>query len=1180
MKKILVIDDDNTLRQMTANTLRKRGYDVLEATDGQKGLELAIYQLPDLVLSDIMMTGVDGFDVLQGLRSQPATSAIPVVLMTGEPKERHMRSGMEGGADDFLAKPFSAKTLCNAVSARLERQDAIQQQAKEQEALMLEILSATQDLVAIADAREGRLLYVNAAGRRLLGFGPVEDLKNFSLQDFQIRVETDGTVDGKMAGAGAQSLWTGESILASREGRRIAVNQQILAHHSPAGQLAYLSVVASDLTERQRMNQALHHSEVRYQELVTSLGEGIVFADAELRFTFANPAAESLFGVWPGQLIGKRMADFVTEQDRTALQKQIQLRQARQKSSYEIEIIAANGEPRRLLVTGTPRAGSDGGFGGTFAVLHDITRRKQMERALRESQRLQRAILDNIPDPAWLKDQQGRYLIGNKSLAEIYQRRLEDIVGKTFFEVFPKRTSGLFQGDKNVAASGKPVRSEHCLPDRTGQSRWFDTIEMPILDEDGQIAGTVGIARDVTERKQMELELRQQTALFEALVNSSPDGILVVNEHNQKIFQNPRLNELLKIPRHLAEQSEDAEQLQYVANTTKSPEIFREQVLHLYAHPEKISRDEIEFKDGRVLDRYTSPVFGKRGENYGRIWNFRDITERKRAEEQSRLQTSALEASANGIVITNHTGHILWVNHAFAQLTGYSAAEAVGKTLALLKSGKHTPEFYQNLWNTILGGNVWHGEIINRRKDGAEYFEEMTITPVRDEKEGIQNFIAIKRDISQRKRDEEALRAREESFRALADNVPDAVARIDRDLRFVYGNRALANDVGYEPAVFHGKSGAELKLPLDDQWRKRLTRVFQTGTADIFEFQWKTPGGTRFREARLVPELSATGEVEFVLTITRDFTEQKMAEQNRQMMEVQLRQAQKLEAIGQLAAGIAHEINTPTQYVGDNTRFLKDAFEDIIRLLGSHRDLLAAAKQNALTPEMLENAGEKLAASDLDYLSTQIPQAIQETLEGVERVTKIVRAMKEFSHPGGREKTPADLNKAIESTATVARNEWKYVSDLKLDLDAQLPLVPCFLGEFNQTILNLIINAAHAIGDVVKQQPGAKGTITIQTRRDDGFVAVRVSDTGTGISEATRPHIFEPFFTTKDVGRGTGQGLTMVYSTIVKKHGGTVNFETEVGKGTTFIIRLPINPPNPAVEKSSLPETATSLSGA
>jgi signal transduction histidine kinase len=274
-------------------------------------------------------------------------------------------------------------------------------------------------------------------------------------------------------------------------------------------------------------------------------------------------------------------------------------------------------------------------------------------------------------------------------------------------------------------------------------------------------------------------------------------------------------------------------------------------------------------------------------------------------------------------------------------------------------------------------------------------------------------------------------------------------------------------------------------------------------------------------------------------------------------MDLQLRQAQKMEAVGQLAAGIAHEINTPTQYVGDNIQFLKDAFANLTGALKGYTELIAAARQNAVTPETISHAEQLLASSDLDYHIEQIPSAINETLEGVARVSKIVRAMKEFSHPGGKEKSAADLNKAIDSTVTVARNEWKYVADVVMDLDPSLPPVPCFISEFNQVILNLVVNASHAIGDAIRANPGKKGTITIRTRREKDFAEIRVSDTGTGIPEAHRQKIFEPFFTTKDVGKGTGQGLAVVYGSIVKKHEGTVTFETEIGKGTTFILRLP-----------------------
>jgi signal transduction histidine kinase len=200
-----------------------------------------------------------------------------------------------------------------------------------------------------------------------------------------------------------------------------------------------------------------------------------------------------------------------------------------------------------------------------------------------------------------------------------------------------------------------------------------------------------------------------------------------------------------------------------------------------------------------------------------------------------------------------------------------------------------------------------------------------------------------------------------------------------------------------------------------------------------------------------------------------------------------------------------------------------------------------------------------LEAVALDYLAAEIPRAISESLDGVERTAHIVRAMKEFSHPAD-EKTAVDLNRAIESTLTVSRNEWKYVAELVTDFDPALPPVPCLPGEFNQVMLNLIVNAAHAIGEVLGERPTAKGKITIRTRCAGAWAEIEVADTGAGIPAPIRHRIFDPFFTTKGVGKGTGQGLSIAHTVVVRKHGGTIDVESEAGKGTSFLLRLPMAP--------------------
>lgn len=280
--------------------------------------------------------------------------------------------------------------------------------------------------------------------------------------------------------------------------------------------------------------------------------------------------------------------------------------------------------------------------------------------------------------------------------------------------------------------------------------------------------------------------------------------------------------------------------------------------------------------------------------------------------------------------------------------------------------------------------------------------------------------------------------------------------------------------------------------------------------------------------------------------------------------QAKLLQAQKLEAIGQLAAGIAHEINTPAQYVSDNTAFAQRAVDGLIAALQASTAVVQAAKEGTVPIELVRAADAAAAKAKTAYLFKQLPRALDQAREGLDRIATIVQAMKEFSHPSGAEKCPVNLREAIETTIAVARNEWKYVADVEVQMAPDLPLVPVLRNEFNQVILNLIVNAAHAIGDVTAGGAEGKGKIQISGRVVGDDVEIRVTDTGGGIPEAVRAKVFEPFFTTKGVGKGTGQGLAIAYSVIVDKHQGSISFESEVGRGTSFIIGLPLVAESPS----------------
>jgi PAS domain S-box-containing protein len=408
-------------------------------------------------------------------------------------------------------------------------------------------------------------------------------------------------------------------------------------------------------------------------------------------------------------------------------------------------------------------------------------------------------------------------------------------------------------------------------------------------------------------------------------------------------------------------------------------------------------------------------------------------------------------------------------------------------------------------------------------------------------------------DIAERKSTQDALRRAHEEAELFINAVPSILIGISRDSRIKRWNLAAAKVFGLVKAEVIGKSLAEcgvhwVRLDMQaeiDSWcaGREMRRV------EALPFL--IDGETRFLGLTLNWICAPEERIDELLIIGSDVTD-------REILGQQLRQAQKLEAIGQLAAGIAHEINTPTQYVGDNTRFLQESWHSFNELLAIAREMRQRAAAGSISSQTLQRFDALAQAADFEYLQTEIPRAIEQSLDGIERVAKIVRAMKDFSHPGSEEKKSIDINQAIETTITVARNEWKYVADVETHFDSNLPLVLCHAGEFNQVILNLLINAAQAIAQALEGGSQGKGKIVVSTTCDQDWAEISISDTGAGIPEAVRSRVFEPFFTTKPVGKGTGQGLALAHTAIVRRHAGKLWFDSELGKGTTFYIRLPL----------------------
>jgi PAS domain S-box-containing protein len=376
------------------------------------------------------------------------------------------------------------------------------------------------------------------------------------------------------------------------------------------------------------------------------------------------------------------------------------------------------------------------------------------------------------------------------------------------------------------------------------------------------------------------------------------------------------------------------------------------------------------------------------------------------------------------------------------------------------------------------------------------------------------------------------LRNREANFRSLVQNSSDLTLVYEASGVLSYVSPASRPILGLADNEMVGRPMLEFVHP-EDQAAHRACLGGWSGSnhyTDSVHLRMRCGDGSyRLMEAYLT-DLTGEPSVHGMVANMRDVTE-------RSRLEAELRHAQKLESVGQLASGIAHEINTPIQFVGDNVRFLGDAFDELL-----------TAVQTGSTPEQ-----------DLEFLAIEVPLAIEQTLDGVDRVARIVRAMKAFGHPGTDQKSPTDINEAVRNTLVVASNTVGQVADVIVEL-GDLPLVWCHPGDVNQVLVNLVINAAHAISDRIGRGP-QRGTLTVRTSLVAGQAVIDVTDTGTGVPEEIAARLFEPFFTTKEVGRGTGQGLALAYALVTERHGGSITFVSELGTGTTFTVRLPIGGP-------------------
>lgn len=739
------------------------------------------------------------------------------------------------------------------------------------------------------------------------------------------------------------------------------------------------------------------------------------------------------------------------------------------------------------------------------------------------------AIVSAAMDAIIMVDKQGLITFWNDVAQVIFGFSQEEVLGKTphillapdrYRDAYEKGFSQFLQSGSGSAV-GKTIQ----LVGRRKNGEEFPIeISLTSVDFNGQWL-VVSIMRDITARKQAEEELRWKTAFLEAQVDASPDAILVIDSQRNCLLSNKRFEEMFKVPPCLLERKNDFELLEYFVSLTKDPKRFLEKVMYLYDHPTQTSRDEIEFKDGMILDRYSAPVLGKEGQYYGRIWKIRDITERKREEQAQREREERYRSIFDNIQDVYYecmlNGAILEISPSIERFSQYRREDLIGHSIYdIYADPKERGKLLQELEKR---GSVNDFELRMRDKDGTILICSL-VARLQAGPDGSKKLCGSVRDITMRKRTEETLRESQERFeKAFKSNpAPMLITEIETG-RFIDFNDQWLKTMGFTREEIVGRTSKNLGVWANPGLRDRMVAELrvQKSVREIPACFITKSGETR--TTLLSAEAITIDGREVMLSLIYDYTEHQQAEQEQKRLQAQLIQAQKMEAIGRLAGGVAHDFN------------------NILTAIMLHLNLLQMDRQ----------------------FGAEVQTELQELEAEAQRAVGLIRQLLIFSRRGVVQKQVLEFNSLLGNLLKMLRRVIGEHVKLELSGSSEDLWLEADSGMMEQVVMNLVVNARDAMPN------GGRVTIHSQlVEYDDSvcaqnpearpgrFVCLAVSDTGCGMDPVTMKRIFEPFFTTKEPGKGTGLGLATVYG-IVKEHQGWVDIESVIGQGSKFSIFLP-----------------------
>lgn len=1128
MLRVLVAEDDQMLNMIISKKVKERGMEALSCHHGKEVVEILEREKPDLMMLDYNLSDMNAQQLIDimGSRNHPLP---PFVIMTGAGDEKTAVSMMKAGARDYIIKEQNFLELIPIVLLQAEEDikkaqilDKTVERLSETESRFRTVWEISEVGMFLLDRESSKIVDVNKKGASLLGLSKERVLGLSASDIFRIDEEKDST-EGEPR---LREYGQRETLLCTADNRILDILSNAVSFRM--GDKEYVLVSFMDISEKKRQEKSKEET-LRYAIRKEAESSALLAATKSiLENRYFHQMAKHILAQIVQLTESIHGVVYLIEPD-GSLKEMVFPRSEQQSVGLFLGKISRGDELEKLrretvrnlkpVILNGVSALEKGQDHFSFLMVPLIYENKalgvmeivfQNRNVCDDELRLVMAFSELVSIGLWNTRTRESLLESENSLREIKEKlsRSMEAGGLAWWSM--DVATGKVEFDQRKALMLGFTQED--LPE-------LNTKDLTELIHPEDRLATVHAMREHLEGRSTQYEvdyrIRKKDGTYawfhdKGLVTQrAPDGyprlvtgivtdITKRKEAEEALIKNEsRMKNLLEISQYVPRNSHDF--LDY--SLVKAIELTESEIGFISLYEESSKTFTLSTWSKQVFDLYAAEIgAGGNGMENAKLW-----------------ETTILQRKPVLINEIVHEGHF--------------------------KDG--FPEGHVQL-EKILSVPVFSGEkivalvcVANKRSDYTDLdVYQLTLL--------MENAWRMREKMESEKR----LKESEEGFRTFFENEPSYCFIIDHEGAVMDANKAVLGGLGYSLDEIRGNNVSFLEpdgiVGGFDEIRRLCDEQKKLENREITVRAHNGSKQTVLLSAALVQKQESDG-VQYILTM-RDITELR----NTEMI---LQQSQKLESLGQLASGIAHEINTPTQYIGDNMVFLKDAVGKIRTFVETLYSLVGQSGTE-LQGEMVAGIEEARKKLDLDYLLEEIPKAVDETLGGARKVSEIVRSMKDFSHPG-REMSKLDLGNAINSTVTISHNLWKYFSDITTEISPELPQVQCIGGEINQVLLNVIVNATHAIEDKFAGT-GEKGRIVIRAYQEGTSAVISISDNGKGIPEEVLPKIFDPFFTTKKVGRGTGQGLYLAHKTIVQTHHGQILVDSKVGEGTTFTIRLPL----------------------